>query len=123
MVVLHGFYLEGKNIHAGIEAGWDASKYLGGGFFKVSAGGGLTWISDTTDYSEYTESNETFSSQNMHTGAICRRYVGKNMDDVIPTKQRVTLFVYRMTADGGTEGTSITVNVDLAKAVEGVSYE
>lgn len=54
--------------------------------------------SDTENYS--------FSTQNTHTGAMCRRYVGDDKYLV------VTLFVYRMTPDG-MEGESVTVRINL----------
>jgi len=72
--------------------------------------------------SEYETNSESFTSSNYHTGPICRRYAGELR------YQLVTLYVYRMTTEGGVEGKSITVNVDLKRAkasaeTGGVSYE
>jgi hypothetical protein len=72
--------------------------------------------------SAYHTANDTYSSSNYHTGPLCRRYVAGQSSQV------VTLYVYRMTPEGGAEGKSITVNVDLIDARDragsgGVSYE
>lgn len=67
-------------------------------------------IYEFADYSDYKQGSNQFSSENNHIGAICRRYVGS------VTTQIVTLYVYRMNSDGGIDGESITVSIDLTKA-------
>ena len=98
----------GWNVYA--RAGFEHS------FFGFSVGAGTSWqrdwnhITDIVDYSNYTNKNESFSTSNMHTGPVCRRYVG-NSKSII-----VSLFVYRANGDGGIEGEEITVKIDLNKA-------
>lgn len=80
---------------------------------------------DNTTYDDYITTQESFSTANTHTGAVCRRYITpENFSDGYII---VTLFVYRMLADGTMEGESITVKVDLQKAAvtadkNGVTY-
>ncbi|HEX3044269.1 MAG TPA: cohesin domain-containing protein [Bacillota bacterium] len=89
----------------------------------VSANAGTNYQYQTTDspvswekadYSDYKNENLSFSSQNSQVGTICRRYVGGKKNVI------VTLFVFRMNADGGVEGESITVNINLANLGGGV---
>ncbi|MBB6478467.1 PKD domain-containing protein [Spirochaeta isovalerica] len=91
------------------------------GFGPVSASSSFVLgdVTNTTtnDYSDFIDKNESFSTSNSHTGATCRRYVGDQKRIV------VTMFVYRMSPDGGMTGESITVNVDCDEARSGVSYE
>jgi len=99
-------------------------------FFSVSAGmssemGTQTQnninSSDTVDdydYSDFKDDNQSFSTQNTITGAMCKR-------DVNGAKSiRVTLFVYRSNPDGSLKGESITVDVivESAKGGNGVIY-
>lgn len=60
--------------------------------------------------SDYINRNDAFSSQNIHTGVVCRRSVGNEKYIT------VALTVFRMTADGGSEAETVTVKVDLEKA-------
>jgi hypothetical protein len=102
----------------------DKNAFLGG-YLKIGAQYDLGTGHKEINYGSgdsYRNHNDTFSTSNSHTGPICRRYV-EGQD-----KQIVTLYVYRMTAEGGIEGESITVNVDLKEAKSaadggGVSYE
>jgi hypothetical protein len=85
-------------------------------------GGVENQIVNYGDNDSYRDHNDAFSTSNYHTGPICRRYVKGRK------KQIVTLYVYRMTPEGGIEGKSITVNVNLKEAKSaadggGVSYE
>ncbi len=73
-------------------------------------------------YDNYKNTNESFSSSNTHTGAICRKYI----DNVLTGDYfMVTLFVYRVDSSGGMTGESVTVNIDLdeARKGRGVRYE
>lgn len=74
----------------------------------------------TTSYEDYVNTNESFSTSNSHTGAVARRYVPDGTSYV-----QVTMFVYRVKADGTLEGESITVNVSVDRASQrgGVRYE
>ena len=74
------------------------------------------------DSSDYKNFNETFTNSDSHIGAICRRLVvDKNGDPI--SNIYVSLFVYRMLADGSMTGESVTVNIDVDKAKSGVTYE
>ncbi len=90
---------------------------------EISAGGGKFFASakiadsstgstgwNLTDYNNLKSQTTNFSSENSHVGAVCRRYVGGKQNVI------VTLFVYRMTPEGGVEGESITVNLNVYNA-------
>jgi hypothetical protein len=102
--------------HAGV------SVYKDFGIVSVSAGldagAGISGEYTMVDYANSTAKDltSTFSSENQHIGAVCRRYAGK-----ILGIQQVTLMVYRATSTGAIEGESITVNVDVSKS--GAKYE
>lgn len=92
------------------------------GDLTIKAGVGVSFNHETTNYDSYRNVTNALTTLNEHTGVICRRYVGS------ASSQIVTLLVYRMTRDGGVEGKSITVNIDLKKAAamagtDGVTYE
>ena len=84
-----------------------------------------------TEYDGFKDMTTAYSSSNIHTGALCRKYV-REFDTSEGSWNReskrsimVTLFVYRIGPDGGMTGKSITVNIDLEKASDpgGVRYE
>ncbi|MBN2440954.1 MAG: PD40 domain-containing protein [Spirochaetales bacterium] len=97
-----------------VEAGTNISAEVGAG-----ASMGYDVMYDFADYKGYTNENDSFSTSNTHTGAVCRRYVDRDESNVL-----VTLYVYRMSLDGGIEGESITtrINCDDAKSSGGVTY-
>ncbi|MBN2737127.1 MAG: fibronectin type III domain-containing protein [Spirochaetales bacterium] len=75
-------------------------------YYDVNANAHIGDEYTATDYSgNYADKTDSFSSSNYHSGPICRRYIG-NVE-----KQIVTLYIYRMTPDGGVEGKSITINI------------
>ena len=91
-------------------ASWNVGASVGmtstGVFYSVSVGASFSLGATIGGHSETSNSN-TYSISNSHQGAICRRYVvGKK--DVL-----VTLFVYRAATDGGINGKSITVEINL----------
>jgi len=82
---------------------------------------------DTTDYSNLIDNTESFSTSNMHTGAVCRRYIGTydiatgtygNMTEIT-----VSLTVYRVGPDGGIIGRQIIRTINLKDARKGKRYE
>lgn len=87
---------------------------------KAWAIGGDRGSWDYINSNDYRENSQTFSSSNMQTGAVCRRYVKEydtkkgewNVDNYI----LVTFIVTRMDASGGVEAKSITVNINLKAA-------
>ena len=83
---------------------------LGGGLnldSNLSSGYNKESLVTDYDYSKYKDDNESFSTSNTYTGVVCKKNIS-GLSNVV-----VTLFVYRMTAEGGMEGQSITVKVDL----------
>jgi hypothetical protein len=84
---------------------------------------------DTDDNTTTTTDNsgDTFSNENYHIGMTARRWVGNY--DIYAGKYdtqkyiTVSLNVYRVDADGTMTGRTITVNVNLAEAVSGVTYK
>ena len=90
----------------GVETGVN----FGPAFFRASSSLSGGWEREIVDYSSYEENSSTFATQNMHTGAIARRYVAGESSVI------ATLFVFRVTSDGGTEGRSITVRINLNEA-------
>ncbi|OHD14811.1 MAG: hypothetical protein A2Z98_09630 [Spirochaetes bacterium GWB1_27_13] len=72
----------------------------------VSYTGGYNW--DNTDYSKYKDNNLSFSSSNIHTGAVCRRSL-IDKDGKPKRTVKVTLYIYRMESDGSTKGEAVTV--------------
>jgi hypothetical protein len=93
---------------------------------KTSTGSSSSTSTTNYDDAANTAKNlsDSYSTSNSQTGLMCRRYVS---DMTKPA--RVTLLVYRMTKDGGTEGISITVEVKPTEAKvtatnpEGKDYE
>jgi hypothetical protein len=83
--------------------------------------------SDSSSSSDSLNSTDAFSNENYHIGMTARRWIGDY--DIYSARydtQRtitVSLNVYRQDADGGMVGKTITVNVNLADAVNGVSYK
>lgn len=77
--------------------------------------------------SDSLSSGDTFSNENYHVGMTARRWIGNY--DIYAAKYdtqkyiTVTLNVYRVDADGSMTGKTITVNVNLADAVSGVTYK
>jgi hypothetical protein len=112
-------YVKGAvSVETGIDTTQTVIKELQPFFFKAIVGGSIgggTSHDDVTnyeisDYSEYLDAQESFTTSSSQTGPVCRRYVGSETNII------VSLFVYRMTADGNMEGEEITVKVDLEKA-------
>ncbi|MBN2444684.1 MAG: PD40 domain-containing protein [Spirochaetales bacterium] len=132
------------NVKAGVEAG---ISFGCGPYVKVYAEAGFGYVKEVTSYLGYGSSDYSFSSSNIHNGAICRKFVGDLLPDIpgvpktppmssnpvkpladmfpglIDKSIVVTLFVYRMTPEGGITGESITVNIDFDDAKGGKTYE
>jgi hypothetical protein len=96
---------------------------------STSISGSSSNTYDSTSYKDFIDNTESFSTQNTHTGAVCRRYIGdydiatanwRELDNIY-----VTLYVYRANADGGFDGESITAWVNLEDAAKsgGVKYD
>jgi hypothetical protein len=114
-------YQTGTVVSNSANHGFSGSVTLGGRYNNFTVGAHVDYGSQSSENVYQTENN-SFTSSNYHTGPLCRRYI-KGQD-----KQLVTLFVYRMTPEGGTEGRTITVNVNLKEAKSaadggGISYE
>lgn len=90
------------------------------------SGGTSGSTSDSTSVSDSLSSTDSFSNENYHVGMTARRWIGDY--DIYAAKYEtkktitVTLSVYRVDADGGMKGQTITVNINLADAVNGVTY-
>ncbi len=112
----------GAKAEAGVEFG--ASFGIGDirdiWYAKASVEGHALYDWTSVDYTGSTakDISNSSSSSNSQTGVLCRRYVENASGTIM-----VTLLVFRGTKDGGVEGKSITVNVDLTQAKSGVSYE
>ena len=93
-----------------LSRGWEFGVNGFGASASTNFGLSVQWGISTGRNSQESET-DNFSTANSHVGAICRRYIGGRERNVI-----ATLFVYRVTAEGGTEGKSITVTINLDEA-------
>lgn len=80
--------------------------------------------SQSSGTSDNEGNNQSYSTQNTHTGAICRRYIADfdfnsfSGNTNANTELWVTLFVYRINSDGSTSGTSFTERINLLEVKE-----
>ncbi len=80
--------------------------------FGFNTGSGSTKVWDTyTPSDDYINGSNSFSTQNSHTGAVCRRSIDAGQQYCI-----VALTVYRQTGTGEMEVETVRVKIDLDKA-------
>jgi hypothetical protein len=115
---------------AGYHDGVVATATVGGGVsgsISTSDNYSDSYTINTTSYDGFKDNTESFSSSNIHTGAVCRKYIGTYDIATGETDRQatlmVTLFVYRVDPDGGMTGTSVTYNLDITNLKEGDQYE
>ncbi len=88
----------------------------------VSVDMGLNGNISTTSYNDYINTSSSFSTDNSHVGAVCRRYL-RDKDNKKVSNIIVTLFVYRISGvTGEIKGESITVKINTNSVKEGDVY-
>jgi hypothetical protein len=102
-----------KNTSSNWQVGGHVDVRIGNEFAGATIGGSFSGGKSygDTDYSNYTQTTDSFSSSNIHTGAICRRYFEPN------TRLKVTLLVYRMEGDGSIKAESVTALINANQAI------